>query len=452
MIPLDFSEMMKPVLGADFESFICALENSPAVRALRVNTLKTAAEDFLRLVNFPLKETAVPGGYIFDSEKVGADPLHHAGAYYVQDPSAMATVAAASPYIRGGSLILDLCAAPGGKSTQLAALCPDGFLVSNEIVPSRARILRGNVERMGVRNAAVTSFDTAVFAKEYPGCFDVVLCDAPCSGEGMMRKYNAEVLENWSAENVKNCALRQSEILENAARAASPGGILIYSTCTFNLFENEMTVDAFLSRHGEFSILPADEKVAGVTADGINFDGCAHDMKNCRRFYPHMTPGEGQFICIMKKEGEPEASGMPMPKPLSKDELKTAEAFFEDAMGGVPEGFRLGKIKDTVMLYPENAVCPEGASLCGTAAGEVIKGRFEPHHHLFSAFGKEFIRKVLLSPDAPETEKYLRGETFNCGCENGWCAVIVGGCPAGGGKAVGGTVKNHYPKGLRLIR
>lgn len=458
MIPEKFTEMMKPVLGTDFEKFINALENSPAVRALRVNTLKIPAEDFLRLAPFSVRECAIPEGFVFDEEKVGGDPLHHAGAYYVQDPSAMATVTAASPYIPGGSLMLDLCAAPGGKSTQLASLDPAGFLVSNEIVPSRARILRGNIERMGVKNAAVTSCDTAVLAKEYPEVFDVVLCDAPCSGEGMMRKYNAEVLENWSEENVRLCAARQKEILENAAECTAPGGVLIYSTCTFNLFENEMTVDDFLSRHGDFYITDADERIKKITADGIDFEGCTHEMGKCRRFYPHLTAGEGQFICVMKRKGEREERPRKLPVTLKKDEEKIAEDFFRDVMGGVPEGYSLCKIKDTVMLCPENALCPGGATVCGTAAGEVVKGRFEPHHHLFSAFGGDFKRRVELSADLPETEKYLRGETipyqtyFPDHAKNGWCAVLMDGCPVGGGKIVDGTVKNHYPKGLRLVR
>lgn len=455
MIPEKFKETMKPLLGEDFESFVDALENSPAVRGFRVNTLKISDGDFEKCASFSAEKIdEIPNGYIFREEKVGSDPLHHAGAFYVQDPSAMATVAAAREYIPADALMLDLCAAPGGKSTQLAALAPDGFLISNEIVPARAKILRGNIERMGVRNSAVTCADTSLFAKEFPEAFDFVLCDAPCSGEGMMRKYNEEAAKNWSEENVALCAARQKEILENAAKCTAPGGILVYSTCTFNLSENEMTVDAFLSRHGEFSLVPADGKIAAVTADGINFDGCNHDMTLCRRFYPHRSRGEGQFICIMKKAGERGAriKEKTPRSPLSKEEAAAAQAFFADFLGGVPDGYFLGMLKNTVMLCPEGAVCPKGAVFCGVAAGEVIKGRFQPHHHLFSAFGKEFLRKVCLSSTSPEALKYLRGETFSAECENGWCAVIIDGCAAGGGKAVDGTVKNHYPKGLRLIK
>lgn len=445
---------MKGVLGEDFGEFINALENSPAVRALRVNTLKISPENYENAAGMELEKIPyLPASYIFTEEKVGSDPLHHAGAFYVQDPSAQSAVAAAAEYIPRDAVMLDLCAAPGGKSTQLAALAPDGFLISNEIVFSRAKILRSNIERTGVRRCAVTSCDTSVFAEKFPESFDAVLCDAPCSGEGMMRKYNEEVLENWSCENVKMCAERQAEILDNAAKCVKAGGILVYSTCTFNLFENELTVDAFLTRHGDFSIIPADEKISAVTADGIDFDGCNHEMKLCRRFYPHKCAGEGQFVCIMKKEGErvpsDNKSGL---KPLAKDEMKIAGEFFDGAMGGIPEGYSLGKIKDCVMLYPENALCPENALFCGVAAGELIKGRFQPCHHLFSAFGTEFSRKINLKAAAPETEKYLRGETFAAECENGWCAVLIEGCSVGGGKAVDGVIKNHYPKGLRSVK
>ena len=455
MIPEEFKKMMRPILGGEYGEFINALENSPAVRALRVNTLKISPADFEKNCKWDLEKVPhTENGYIFREEKVGSDPLHHAGAYYVQDPSAMATVEAARDYIKKDALILDLCAAPGGKSSQLAQAAPDGFLISNEYVFSRSKILRGNIERMGIKNCAVVSCDTAELSRQFPSLFDIVLCDAPCSGEGMMRKYNEEVFENWSLENIDLCALRQTEILENAAKCTADGGILVYSTCTFNLSENEMTVDAFLTRHDEFSIVGAGEKVIGATRDGLDFEGCRHSMKNCRRFYPHITDGEGQFICIMKKAGERENAPAVKVKsatlqPLTKEEFAAADRFFRDAMGGVPKGNNLGKIKDTVMLYPENSVCPDGAIFCGTAAGEVIKDRFQPHHHLFSAFGKSFLRKAELTSDSDDATKYLRGETIDTDAADGWCAVFIDGCPAGGGKAVGGVLKNHYPKGLR---
>lgn len=455
MIPEGFKKMLSPVLGDEADEFFRALEESPAVRALRVNTLKISVEDFINHAPFGLSPIeCVRGGYIFNEEKVGGEPLHHGGAFYVQDPSAMATVAAAGKYIKDGMFVLDLCAAPGGKSTQLAALCPAGFLVSNEFVSSRAKILRGNIERMGVRNSAVVSTSTEDIAKEFPALFDFVLCDAPCSGEGMMRKYNAEASENWSEENVHLCAERQREILANAAKCTADGGILLYSTCTFNLYENEMTVDSFLCDHEEFTLLPVRDEVAKFVAEGINFPGAHFDMTPCARFYPHKSEGEGQFIAIMKKCGEKtdrreDRKSSPLSS-LTREEERIAEEFFVDAFGGVPMGYSLKKLRNTVMLCPGNSLCPKGAVLCGTAAGEVIKGRFQPHHHLFSAFGGEMKRRVSFSSKSEEIRKYLRGETVDAPCENGWCAVLCNGVPVGGGKAVNGTVKNHYPKGLRL--
>lgn len=469
MIPEEFKKEMKSLQGLDFDSFINALENGSAVRALRVNTLKISDGDFLKCVPFETTPVSfVPHGFIFQKEKVGSEPLHHAGAFYVQDPSAMCAVAAAAEYIPDDALILDMCAAPGGKTTQLAALCPNGFIVSNEIVPSRARILRGNLERMGVKNVSLTSKSADFFTRDYAESFDAVICDAPCSGEGMMRKYNKEASENWSPENVALCAARQKEILDSAALCTAPGGILIYSTCTFNLSENEMTVDSFLSRHEDFSIVPADEKIVGATSDGINFEGHRHNLTCCRRFYPHLGYGEGQFVCVMRRQGErtrlrPDFSfsnkhsgGKKRPpatlRPLSQDERETANAFFGDCMGGIPDGYFPAALGNTVMLCPENAVCPDGSLLCGVAAGEVIKGRFQPHHHLFSAFGKDFLRKILISSKSEQAEKYLRGETPATDCQNGFCAVLIDGCPVGGAKSVDGVAKNHYPKGLRLAK
>lgn len=469
MIPEEFKKQIKSLLCGDFDAFINALENENAVRALRVNTLKISDGDFLACVPFDVSPVPfVPHGYVFQKDKVGGESLHHAGAFYVQDPSAMCAVGAASGYIPRDAFVLDLCAAPGGKTTQIAALCPDGFVVSNEIVPSRAKILRGNIERIGIKNAAVTSKSADFFTKDFSEIFDVVVCDAPCSGEGMMRKYNKEAAENWSLENVAACAARQKEILESAARCTAPGGILIYSTCTFNLSENEMTVDGFLSRHEEFSIVAPDEKIAEVTADGVNFEGSLHNLTDCRRFYPHRSCGEGQFVCVMRREGERtqnrrrlsldsapgkgKKSPRPVLLPLSKEEKKTVDEFFRDCMGGIPDGYFTALLGGTVMLCPENALCPDGAFVCGVAAGEIIKGRFQPHHHLFSAFGKDFLRKIDLSSTSDEAEKYLRGETIATSQKNGWCAVLMDGCPVGGAKAVDGVAKNHYPKGLRLAK
>lgn len=456
-LPEKFKERMKSLLCEDYDRFISSFEDKDAVRALRVNTLKADKASFCEKTSLNLTPLSfVENGFIFDSEKVGADPLHHAGAYYVQDPGAMCSVAAISHIMRPDMRVLDLCAAPGGKSTQLLEYLSEGYLVSNEIDRKRCRILRSNMERMGAVRATVTNTDSEDIANSFGGIFDLVVCDAPCSGEGMMRKYD-EAVEEWSVENVLMCAERQKEILSNAADCVAAGGYILYSTCTFSLEENEMTVDSFLSRHGDFKIVPVLESARAATADGVNFEGALHDMTECRRFYPHISEGEGQFLCLMQRDEEAEVY-IPKAKKkgkekqtdaLTKEEKAAVEKFFKDNIDTCPHAFT--KIGDTVMMTDD---LPTHRSACvtGVAVGSVIKGRVEPHHHLFSALGKSFKRRVELSSDSYDAVSYLQGEVIETDEKNGWCAVLIDGCPVGGGKIVDGKVKNHYPKGLRLLK
>ena len=457
LLPEEFKARMKELLCDDYDKFISSFEDKKAVRALRVNTLKISTEEFCKKTH--LKLTPLPfvkNGFVFDESKVGADPLHHAGAFYVQDPGAMCTVSAVSHIMRPDMRVLDLCAAPGGKSTQLLEYLTDGYLVSNEIDRKRCRILRSNLERMGAVRATVTNTDTTDIADSFGAVFDLVVCDAPCSGEGMMRKYD-EAVEEWSVENVLMCAERQKEILDNASRCVCAGGYLLYSTCTFSLEENEITVDRFLSRNPDFSIVPVTDSVKAVTADGASFEGHRREMSECRRFYPHITEGEGQFLCLMKRDEDanvyiPKAKTKKKGKEkpaniLSKEEAQAVEKFFKDNIDTSSHIFT--KIGDTVMMTDDLPV-HRAAVIAGAAVGTVIKGRLEPHHHLFSALGASFKRRVELTSDSPDAAAYLSGEVIDTDEKNGWCAVLIDGCPAGGGKIVDGKVKNHYPKGLRL--
>ena len=246
-LPSAFDMRMKRLLGAEYDAFLHALTREGEVKGLRVNPNKISAETLEAHAPFPMERIPyVAGGYVVpDGAGAGKHPLHHAGAYYMQDPGAMATVAAIPEafWERRGLRILDLCAAPGGKTTQLAAACraTDGVVLANEYVSSRARILSGNVERMGLSNVCVTNVDTKWLGDWYPAFFDLVVVDAPCSGEGMFRK-NVPAIEEWSLENVRMCAARQWEILENAVKTVAPGGYLLYSTCTYSTEENEETV------------------------------------------------------------------------------------------------------------------------------------------------------------------------------------------------------------------
>ncbi len=443
MIPESFKNRMKEMLGEEYDEFIMALEKRDAVRSLRVNKLKCSAAHFEELCDFridPIDHIAF--AYRFYEDKIGGNPLHHAGAFYVQDPSAMLPVAAAKKIIWPGMRVLDMCAAPGGKTTQLASLLlSEGYLVSNEKVTSRARILQGNVERMGIKNAVVINCSPDVVAKNYKKCFDFVLCDAPCSGEGMFRKYD-NAADEWSEENVQLCAERQKEILHYAAKTVAGGGYLMYSTCTFSKEENEDVISEFLEDHSSFEIVPIDDDVKAVTSEGIG-------MPEARRFYPHKAEGEGQFLCLLrKKEGEKfDVSFEDNLRKLKKDEVAVCEEFLVDTLGYVPDQIRL--LRENAVLV-DNLSAPDGTFSCGVTLGEVTKGRLVPHHHFFSAYGAEMLRRVDLSLDDPRLVAYLRGEGIEADIENGWCAVTVGGIAVGGGKAVNGYVKNHYPKGLRL--
>ena len=455
MIPGKFIERMRHMPDLDFDAFIASLEQ-PSVRAFRVNTVKTNAENLIPLLPFSAKPLPFSANaYYATEDKVGALAAHHAGMLYMQDPGAICTVAAAAP--QEGLRAIDLCAAPGGKTTQLAAAIGDtGVLVSNEYVSSRCRILQGNVERMGVRNTVVTNLDTAILADFYGPCFDLVVADVPCSGEGMFRKYDVAG-EEWSEENVANCAVRQWEILQNAARLVKAGGRLLYSTCTFSLEENERNIDRFLTEYPDFSLIPVAPEIANITANGVTFEGCRHDMTLCRRFYPHLSPGEGQFVALLARSEESNPVGVLTRDGLASPDKKTAEAakhFLNDVLTGIPENMRLTVLRDGLWLSPDLPIPSTGVFAPGVCIGTLQKGRIEPHHQLPSALGKQYRRQVALSHDDPRVAAYLRGEELpltatEAALGNGYAAVLFEGAPLGGGKIVGDRLKNHYPKGLR---
>ena len=451
MIPEAFLERMRSMPELDFDAFFDALQR-PSVRALRINPLKTDAEHLLPLLPFALSPLSFgTGAYYAPEDKVGALAAHHAGMFYMQDPGAISAVAAATP--KSGITVLDMCAAPGGKSTQLAAaIAPDGVLVSNEYVSSRCRILQGNVERLGLRSAVVTNLSTDVLAAFYGAYFDLVVADVPCSGEGMFRKYEV-ASEEWSEENVALCAERAAEILDDAAACVRPGGQLLFSTCTFAPEENERQIDRFLNTHPDFSLQPVTEEIVHITADGVNFEGLSHDMRRCRRFYPHLSPGEGQFVALLQRAGDADTA---RPKdgahtPLAKKDAELVFRFLDETLLTRPQG-RLVQLREEVYLAPDIPIPTKGVFAPGVCIGTLQKGRITPHHHFFSAFGALFRRQLTLSQDDERVARYLRGEEIaapELAGQNGYAALLYEGAPLGGIKAVDGRAKNHYPKGLR---
>lgn len=446
-LPHEYSERMKNILGNEYSDYTDAL-NNPPVRAFRVNTDKITLDDFEKINIFSSEKIPyVKNGFYLDYEKIGNHPYHHAGMIYVQEPGAMAPAECID--VEPDWKILDMCAAPGGKSTQLKnKLGENGILVSNEIIPSRCKILTGNIERLGLRNCVTTCMDTSKLARMFPRAFDLVMCDAPCSGEGMFRKEEIAV-DEWSVENVIKCADRQEEILENAFVLVKNGGYIIYATCTFSLEENEMTVDKFLKKHPEFELVPVNEDVRNNTVDGIAFDGCGCDnISFARRFYPHKSKGEGQFMALLRNTLEHNE------KPFKKNNQNSKiDKIITDFLDEVLISYN----NSDVMMYNGNPVyfspdfeVPKGAAFCcGVTIGEIKKNYILPHHQFFMAMGNDFKRKINLSAESDEIKKYLHGEEFETDCENGWAVVTVDGCTVGGVKVVNGRAKNHYPKGLR---
>ena len=428
MLPEVFLERMKHQLGEEYADFLKSLERPRAV-ALRFNPLKGAAPE-LPFVGDPVPWE--PQGFYYDPEaRPGLHVYHEAGVYYLQEASAMAPVALLDP--QPGERICDLCAAPGGKTTQIAGrMLGEGFLLCNEINPKRAKILSRNIERMAVSNALVTNEHPATLAARFPGFFDRVLVDAPCSGEGMFRKEEAAVTD-WSQETVEMCARRQAEILHSAARMVRPGGRLVYSTCTFAPEEDEMAVAAFLAEHPEFSPVPVDAPWFDPVENGGH------------RMWPHKLLGEGHFAAVLQKAGE-EAEEIPIPPGEKLPQQWTA--FAKELDIRLPRG-KAVTFGQNLFWAPEEM--PDISRLKvmrpGLELGTQKKDRFEPAHAL-ALWLAECSNVHTCDPEGEEMKAYLHGEVIPCG-KKGWCLVKSGGFSIGWGKGDGKVMKNHYPKGLR---
>ena len=462
MLPQEFLERMENMLGEEYPAFLKSYDIA-RYQALRLNPQKGDDVSFLNRGVFSLERVpwAEHGYYYTAKDTPGKHPYHEAGVYYIQEPSAMAPAAYLTRQMEDGAgeRILDLCAAPGGKSTQIAAAMEGrGTLISNEIHPARAKILSENIERMGIRNAVVTNEDSGRLTKYFPAFFDGIIVDAPCSGEGMFRKDETAVTE-WSPENVRRCAGRQQEILENAAMMLKPGGRLVYSTCTFAPEEDEQAIGRFLEAHPEFALEETPDYPGlshGVPAWGA---GVTDGIEKTVRIWPHRTEGEGHYAALLRKTGEPESVKRKYPASMKDKKLLAVyedfckEIFIEPKKWTADSTMTM--FGDQLYRTPEEMVDFKGLRVLrpGLQMGEFKKNRFEPSHALALALHPSEVKQnVNLSADAPETAAYLRGETIQLSEEDagkGWCLVSVDGYSLGWGKKSGGTLKNHYPKGLR---
>ncbi len=449
-LPIKFLEKMQNILGDEYDAFIRTYEENRKA-ALRINTLKGNSEKLFSVLDEKLSPVPwTSDGYFYpDTMQPGKSPLHESGAYYIQEPSAMlpAELLKAQP----GECILDLCAAPGGKTTKIAAdMKGEGLLVANEIHPKRAAILSSNVERMGIKNAVVTNESSDRLLKKFPEFFDRILVDAPCSGEGMFRK-DEEARAQWSEENVIKCAVRQKEILDNAAAMLRPGGKLVYSTCTFSPEENEKMIIDFLNDHPEFSVEKTDTPPC-ISNGRPELAGNDERAAFTFRIWPHLTEGEGHFTAVLKKDGKNEnVYRQSNISPCPKEYEKLYRAFADEFLVNPPLG-EISAFGENLYIMPPFLPNLDGIKVLrfGLHLGTVKKNRFEPSHSLAMALNpQDAVQCTELSISDKEIFAYLRGETIPAGNLKGWCLVSVSGYTTGWGKAAGGIIKNHYPKGLR---
>lgn len=433
-------------------------------RGVTVNGLRCAPQEFAAAVDFGLEPSPFcDAAFLLTDPQLrpGRHAYHHAGVFYVQEPSA--SVPAGLLGVRPGERVLDLCAAPGGKTSQLAAaLRGEGLLVANEYVAARAGVLKSNLERMGVTNALVLNESTARVAAAFPAFFDKVLVDAPCSGEGMFRKESVAVTQ-YDQPLLDRCAALGAEILENAAAMLAPGGILVYSTCTFAPGEDEGQIAAFLARHPEFTLCDLSGCGFGQPGEANRAGNDPLQAEYCRRIWP-CDGGEGHFMAKLQKAADAPAVELPRGKngkgkggKTPRVDAKALQAWQSFAKELFPTlaGQPIAAVGDGFLLEPP-ALLP-AAKLhvlrAGVPAGRAAKGRFEPAHALFMAYGAQCTNCEELTLADPRTAAWLRGEEIEAQtAQNGWCAVLVDGFPLGGGKASGGRIKNHYPKALRNLK
>lgn len=508
-IPAGFASHMRELLGDEYDELESALLSDRSF-GLRVNPLKFNKERALGLRD-ELGITDVikwcdEGFYYNEEARPGKSPFHEAGAFYIQEPSAMTVVQALDP--KPGERVCDLCAAPGGKATHIAGrLRGRGLLVANEIVTDRARILSRNIERMGVANCLVTNEDPESMMNRFPGFFHRVVVDAPCSGEGMFRKEDAAVSE-WSMENVSMCSGRQLDILDCAEKMVMPGGTLVYSTCTFEPDEDENVIGEFLKQHTDWRIVSAGFEDVCEKGRPEWMSDPSEELALAVRIWPHKQRGEGHFLAKLIRNGEypvmPEqADGgcgtetfaePDADKPKHKKKGKGSKGGNEEAAGNVFEQTKefvkaltgeniiterlnrdkMMRMADCIYLLPPG-ITPEmlrGFKTVrpGLCLAEICKDRLEPSHSLAMAISTEGFApaddmcgcKSKLCEngtlyeyrmDIDEAYKFMRGETIPTFLDqrlNGkWLLMSVEGVSIGWGKYVNGMIKNHYPKGLR---
>lgn len=457
-----FLDRMKDMLKDDFDAF-CQAYEQPRTFGLRVNTAKISCEDFEKIVPFEVKKIPwIPNGYFYKEEiRPSRCPLYQAGLYYLQEPSAM-TPASRIP-VNPGEYVLDLCAAPGGKATAAgAALQGQGLLVANDISTSRARALLRNLELFGISNLFVANEKPEKLAKSFPEFFHKIILDAPCSGEGMFRKEEA-LARDWTPEKSRELSLIQRQLSLNAADMLQPGGMMLYSTCTFAPAEDEEIISWLLSQRPELSLVSM-EDYEGFSKGVPEWGDGNPELIKCIRIFPHKMDGEGHFLALLQKKGQSGPSAFtPKNAPLAPAIRKYLEEFFQEigltTIGGQPLDWKRIEVKGEKIYYLPPVSCSfRGITFLrnGLYLGDLKKNRFEPSQPLALALGKGEAEAVIsLSVADSRLERYLKGETLIIEPEEaahpkGWHLLCVEGYPLGFGKLVGQTLKNKYPAGWRV--
>ena len=467
-LPQSFLDSMKEILGEDYEAFLAGFDGQRQY-GLRVNTLKMNLEEFERIAPFHLKKVPwISNGYFYEAEDVPAKhPFYSAGLYYLQEPSAMTP--ASRLKVQPGERVLDLCAAPGGKATELgAALQGEGLLVANDINTARARALLRNLELFGISNSFVTNEPPHILAERFSEFFHKIMVDAPCSGEGMFRK-NPAVVDSWQEKGPKYFSKLQREIIVQAADMLLPGGMMFYSTCTFSPLENEKTITHLLKERPDMEVIPM-EDYEGFAEGLTSYRGEVFDesCKLCRRIWPHKMSGEGHFMALLhKKNGVQQQVQQTVSqssiwwekcKGLNKEQKAAAEDFFSHVNIAYDEK-RIDVRGDNLYYLPAPKYDGRGLHFLrnGLFMGEFKKKRFEPSQPFALALHAQDFDQVLDFPaDDERLSRYLRGETLDVSDliagekkRKGWQLVMAAGHPLGFGKLVNNNLKNKYPAGWR---
>ncbi|MBO4485347.1 MAG: RsmB/NOP family class I SAM-dependent RNA methyltransferase [Lachnospiraceae bacterium] len=462
-LPEAFEQRMRKQLGeAEFEAYLgCLTENVSA--ALRVNSLKLSPEQFQGISPFPL--TPVPwikkGFYYPDGESPAKHPYYYAGLYYLQEPSAM-TPADLLP-VKPGDRVLDLCAAPGGKTTELGAkLQGEGILVSNDISHSRAKALLKNVELFGIENALVLSETPEHLSERFSGFFDKILVDAPCSGEGMFRKQPA-IMKNWEQYGTSYYNALQKPILNEAYNMLAEGGMLLYSTCTFSPEEDEKTVQWFLKNHPDIRLIDAIPEGQWERYESMGFvrgredylDDSCPDITKTVRLYPHRLKGEGHFVALFQKEKDTATAAGSV---YDRFAYKKLPQDIKDFLSHIRKDFEQDFFTESEGRYyriPKEMPSVKGLRVLrtGLLLGEVSKGRFTPSQALAMTLSEKLYDNYISLPvDDPRIRAYLKCESPDMPeTEDGWALVLCDGYPLGFGKTKGGRFKNHYLPGWRMM-